>query len=231
MNDTALASLLTLDPEADESALGDDVLELVAKSTAEVEAVPDGVDSAENPDSGAQPDEGPTMSLEPEAELVSGSVSGLSPDHVREAVNAALQAAVLGLRHEAQIHYTQGGARWSGIGGSRVASRGQYPTWADCSSYVTWCFWNGLTQRGVAHSDIVNGQSWRAGYTGTMLNHGRAVGSPIPGDAIIYGSGWPGGHTALFTGGGLVVSHGSESGPHLLRWRYRSDVLSIRRYI
>jgi hypothetical protein len=159
------------------------------------------------------------------------SVSGLSPQHVREAVNAALQAAILGLRNHPAIHYTQGGARWSGIDRSRVAANRQYPPYADCSSFVTWCYWNGLTQRGVKHSDIINGAGWKAGYTGTMLRHGQQVGSPIPGDAIIYGRGFPGAHTALYTGGGLVVSHGSESGPHLVPWRYRGDVLSIRRYI
>jgi hypothetical protein len=158
------------------------------------------------------------------------SVSGLSAKHVRQAVDGTLQAAVLGLHHAPSIHYTQGAQRWSGIAGHRDASRGQYPSWADCSAYVTWCYWNGLYLRGH-HSDIVNGQNWRAGYTGTMLEHGRRVASPIPGDAIIYGSGWPGEHVALFTGGGLVVSHGSEAGPLLLPWRYRSDVLSIRRYI
>ena len=141
-----------------------------------------------------------------------------------------LQAAVLGLHHQAAIHYTQGGARWQGIDRHCDASKGQYPRYADCSSYATWCYWNGLYLRGK-HSDLVNGLGWRAGYTGTMLQHGQRVSSPIPGDAIIYGSGWPGGHTALYTGGGLVVSHGSEAGPMLIPWRYRRDILSIRRYI
>jgi hypothetical protein len=230
MNVNDLATQLLALPETDESALSAEVLEVVVKSEAAVAAVPDEVDNAEVPFSGAQPGEGPPESLEP-VEAPLGSVSGLSPEHAKEAVNAALQAAVLGLHHEPQIHYTMGGARWSGINGNRNAAKGQYPVWADCSSYVTWCYWNGLTQRGVRHSDIINGQNWREGYTGTMLHHGHNVSSPIPGDAVIYGSGWPGGHTALYTGGGLVVSHGSESGPHLLRWRYRGDVLAIKRYI
>lgn len=157
------------------------------------------------------------------------SVSGLSERHRKEAVNAALQAAVLGLHHSPSIHYTQGPGRWSGIDKHCDASKGQYPRYADCSAYVTWCLWNGLWIR-TRHTDIVNGQHWRAGYTGTMLGHGRAVSSPIPGDAIIYGRGF-GEHTAIYTGGGLVVSHGSESGPLLLPWRYRPDVLSIRRYV
>lgn len=159
------------------------------------------------------------------------SVSGLSRRHVREAVDAVLQAAVLGVRHAPEIHYTQGPLRWTGIDTRRDASKGQFPRYADCSAYVTWCYWNGLWLRGH-HSDIVNGQGWSAGYTGTMLEHGRQVSSPIPGDAVIYGTGFPGEHTALYTGGGLVVSHGTESGPSLIPWnRMGIPVLSIRRYI
>lgn len=158
------------------------------------------------------------------------SVSGLSSAHVKKAVNLALQAAVLGLHHAPEIHYTQGELRWQGIDRRRDASKGQYPNWVDCSAFLGWCYWNALHLHG-GHSDIVNGEHWQGGYTGTMMEHGRRVSAPIPGDAIIYGSGFPGEHTALYTGGGLVVSHGSEAGPLLLPWRYRSDVLEIRRYI
>lgn len=158
------------------------------------------------------------------------SVSGLSERHRKEAVNGVLQAAVLGLHHAPSIHYTQGPGRWEGIDRRRIASKGQFPFNADCSSFGGWCYWNGLYVRG-GHSDIVNGEHWLGGYTGTMLQHGVAVHSPIPGDAIIYGTSWPGEHVAIYTGGGLVISHGSEGGPYLLNWRYRSDVLSVRRYI
>lgn len=158
------------------------------------------------------------------------SVSGLSPKHVKEAVDGVLQAAVLGYRRREQIGYTQGSGRWEGIDRRRNASKGEFPREADCSAFYTWCAWNGLYLRG-GHSDIINGEHWDGGYTGTMLEHGVHVNSPIPGDAIIYGSAWPGEHTAVYTGGGLVVSHGSQAGPLLLPWRYRDDVLSIRRYI
>lgn len=157
------------------------------------------------------------------------SVSGLSQAHVKKAVNMTLQAAVLGLHHAPQIHYTQGPERWQGIDRKKKAWRGEFPTQADCSSYATWCLWNGLDH--FHYPDIVNRENWKAGYTGTLLQNGHSVGDPRPGDLVIYGPSWPGEHTAVYTGGGLVVSHGSEGGPYLLPWRYRSDVLSVRRYI
>lgn len=83
----------------------------------------------------------------------------------------------------------------------------------------------------LGHRDTVNGESWRAGFTGTLLEHGREVGTPAPGDLALYGSGFPGEHVAIYTGGGLVVSHGSEAGPLLLPLHYRSDLMQIRRYI
>lgn len=158
------------------------------------------------------------------------SVSGLSAEHVHKAVNMTLQAAVLTYHHAPVVHYTQeAGPRWEGIHRGLKSWRGEYPHYADCSSFATWCLWQGLDH--FHHSDTVNGEHWRAGYTGTLLVHGKHVGTPIPGDLIIYGNGWPGEHTAVYTGGGLVVSHGSEAGPFLLPYRYRQDVLAIRRYI
>jgi cell wall-associated NlpC family hydrolase len=164
------------------------------------------------------------------------SVSGLSREHVKKAVNGTLQAAIVSLHHASESHYahpdnpSESELRWQGIDRRRVASRGQFPVWTDCSSFLGWCYWNGLYLRGH-HSDIINGERWLGGYTGTMLEHGRGVSEPIPGDAIIYGNGGTGEHAALYTGGGLVVSHGGDPGPLLLPWRYRPDVMSIRRYI
>lgn len=76
--------------------------------------------------------------------------------------------------------------------------------------------------------DVVNGQSWRAGFTGTQLSNGISVSarSMLPGDLVIYR-----GHVAIYVGNGKVVSHGSEAGPVLVPWNYRGDVVSIRRYI
>jgi cell wall-associated NlpC family hydrolase len=162
------------------------------------------------------------------------SVSGLSDRHRQEARSRAVAAAILGLAHAPAIHYTQSARRWEGIADTRYAARGEYPNYADCSAFVTWCLWNGLYVPFKVR-DTVNGENWKAGYTGTMLGHGKPVQHPenmIRGDAVIYGAhGSTGRHTALYIGGGLVISHGSEGGPYKLRWDYRSDVQSVRRYI
>jgi len=147
----------------------------------------------------------------------------------------AVQAAMLGYTHRPSIYYTQGGSRWQGIQSRLNASAGRYPRWCDCSSFVTWCLWNGL-YLGFGVGDVVNGCGWRAGFTGTMLNHGSRVSaaSALPGDAVIYGRGFPGSHAAIVVKSGsrpMVVSMGSNSGPLYLPYNYRGDVMSVRRYI
>lgn len=153
----------------------------------------------------------------------SGGVSGLSYWHKRRAVKMVQQAAVLAWRHKWAIHYTQGPLRWEGINQHKKAWRGEFPIRADCSAFGAWVLWNGLDHFHVR--DCVNGLHWLGGFTGTMMMHGRKVQSPIPGDAVFYYD-----HVAMYTGGGLVVSHGSEGGPYLLPWDYR-HVIDVRRYI
>ncbi len=155
--------------------------------------------------------------------------SGLTGADRQKAVNLALQAAILGYHNRDRMHYSQGSRRWEGINKNLKAYQGHYPNYADCSAFVTWCLWNGLEH--FHRPDVVNKEAWKGGYTGTMLQNGRRVSSPIPADAIIYGHGGTGEHTAIYTGGGLVVSFGSEPGPLLLPWRYRTDIMSVRRYI
>jgi hypothetical protein len=166
--------------------------------------------------------------------------SGLRHAQKTAARDRAVQAAMLGYYHRSAIHYTQLGRRWEGITDTRYSRQGQYPNYADCSAYVTWCLWNALK---VAYGvkDVVNGADWRAGYTGTMLSHGMVVEKVADmrrGDAVLYGSGPPGKHTAIIVGrkGGrrgtpMVVSHGSEGGPYYVAYNYRSDIMSVRRYI
>jgi hypothetical protein len=161
----------------------------------------------------------------------------LTPTQKAQARDRAVQAAWLGYNHKAVLHYTQGGNRWEGIANRKNAKRGSYPNYADCSSYATWCLWNGL-YLGFQSSDVVNAASWRAGYTGTMLSNGAPVGklaNVLPGDLVLYGRGKPGEHVAIVvavkSGVPMVISHGSEAGPFYVPYNYRSDVMGIRRYI
>lgn len=159
------------------------------------------------------------------------SVSGLSRKHCKTARHRVVEAAELALRHRVSVHYTQDARRWDGINKHLHSHRGQYPHYADCSSFATWCLWNALrVTYGVR--DVVNHASWRAGYTGTMLSGGKRVrGRRRVGDLVIYGRGHPGSHVAIYVGGGMVISHGSEGGPYKLPVNYRRDILQTRRYI
>src|SRR3954467_13956918 len=95
------------------------------------------------------------------------AISGLSAEHRIEARTLAVSAAYLGLHHAPAMHYTQGGDRFDGILHHLKAYRGQFPHDTDCSGFVTWCVWNGLSHFHVR--DTVNGASWHYGYTGTMV--------------------------------------------------------------
>jgi hypothetical protein len=165
------------------------------------------------------------------------SVSGLSREHRIRARDRAVSAATLGLHHAPAIHYTQGARRWDGIRLHKNARLGEYPLYADCSAFVTWCLWNGL-HLGFNATDHVNGANWTAGYTGTLLSHGvkvQHVSNVQRADVVLYGNGFPGEHTALVVGvhgaKPMVISHGSEAGPFYLPYDYRSDVMEFRRFI
>jgi cell wall-associated NlpC family hydrolase len=164
------------------------------------------------------------------------SVSGLSRDHRIRCRDRAVHAAKLALAHPAEVQYTEGGLRWDGIAHRRNSSHGQYPLNSDCSSFVTWCLWNAL-HLVYNIGDIVNGEGWHAGYTGTLRQHGKRVGDPssaLRGDLVHYGPG-TGAHVAIVVrienGHPMVISHGGRDGPFYLDFDYRDDVSHIRRYI
>lgn len=167
------------------------------------------------------------------------SVSGLSKLHRIQARDRIVAAATLALHNAPRIHYTQGPKRWEGIDKHLNARMGQYPRNADCSAFATWCIWNGLVLGGYTTRDTVNGANWKAGYTGTMLTHGKQVmheGNVQRGDCAIYGHGAPGEHTAIVVGRRadgtiMVISHGSEAGPFYLPAKYRPDLMQFRRYV
>ena|SRR5262245_600491 len=160
----------------------------------------------------------------------------LSAQQRKQARDRAGQAAWLAYNNKANVHYTQGGNRWEGIANKLNARHGKYPNNADCSSFATWCLWNGL-YLAFQSSDVVNATSWRSGYTGTMLGNGKIVKpeNALKGDLVLYGKGHPGAHVAIVVGKKdgvpMVISHGSEAGPFFVPYNYRPDVMSIRRYI
>ena len=165
------------------------------------------------------------------------SVSGLSFEHRVHARDRARDAALLGLRHAPSIHYTQTSRRWEGIDKHLTSRNGEYPKNADCSSFATWCLWNGLYVPYHCR-DTVNGAHWDGGFTGTMLQHGKRVvhlHNVLRGDLVLYGGGPNAHHVAIVVGWRngvpMVVSHGSEAGPFYLPYNYRGDVREIRRYI
>jgi hypothetical protein len=191
-----------------------------------VDALPD-VDVVE---AGLIPaDQGDSGSSKPVSPLA--AIEGLTPDQRASAQHVVAQGARLLLDHANAVHYTEGRARWEGIANRLFVRDGRFPTHGDCSSTATWLLWNALFAH-LGMSDVVNGEGWRSGFTGTMLQHGKAVSSNAAqvGDLAIYGNGGTGQHVAVSLGGGMVFSHGSEDGPFKIRLGYRSDLMCVRRY-
>lgn len=98
--------------------------------------------------------------------------------------------------------------------------------WLDCSSFATWCF----RQAGAKDPNKVayNG----TGYTGTLIQYGKQVRIPRPGDIAIYGLG-NGDHAAVVVSKGsnpLVVSHGDANGPTVIHAKDDTRPLRFFRY-
>jgi cell wall-associated NlpC family hydrolase len=134
--------------------------------------------------------------------------------------------ALFGYHNKESIHYTE--SSWRGYGVRNQIKPPQIPRYEDCSSFATWCYY----AAGV--SDPNNLDYKIVGYTGTLVKQGKEVTiqQAQPGDLVFYGgtADVPG-HVAIYIGDGKVVSNGSEGGPYLLAWNYRSDVHSIRSYL
>lgn len=144
------------------------------------------------------------------------------------------EQAAAWIRNPGSLNYTQGPLRWEGINKNLRYTQGKVPTHGDCSSTHTYLLWVALTHFDVDR-DIVNGQNWRAGYTGTILNHGKPVvhlNNVKVGDAIVYGRpGSTGAHVVTSLGGRKAFSHGSQGGPYLVDIHYRGDIIAVRRSI
>jgi cell wall-associated NlpC family hydrolase len=172
------------------------------------------------------------------------SASGLNQAQRLRARERATQAAMLALHHHGgkggPLKYSQEPrARWEGIAKRLNSRNGQYPKVADCSSFVTWCLWNALYLK-FGLGDIVNGEGWTGGWTGTLRSHGlpvKHVANLLRGDLVHYGPG-TGKHVAIIvskpgTGVPMVVTWGDIHGgnPVMDTYNYRSDIAEFRRYI
>lgn len=103
------------------------------------------------------------------------------------------------------------------------------PRLLDCSGFVSICHY-------AAGADNPNNRQWDGqGYTGTLMGGGKkcSYSDLKVGDAIFYGytthpsPAFPYGsptHVSLYVGDGMIVSHGSDSGPSYYNYRYRSDI-------
>jgi hypothetical protein len=104
-----------------------------------------------------------------------------------------------------------------------------YPNPTDCSSFVTQCYY-------AAGAKDPNGRGFDgAGYTGTLLAHGKKITKSqlsiadlvfygftrSPSGAFPYGSPT---HVALYAGSGKVYSMGSSIGPSYYDLAYRADL-------
>jgi len=132
-------------------------------------------------------------------------------------------AAMALYNNRAHEHYTQGSQRWSGINDKIRPPNA--PPYSDCSAAATWCYWTVFG----SGPDFLNGQSWKAGYTGTMSGRGHSVGcsSMQIGDLAFYGH--PISHVTISIGNGKVVSHGSDP-VGIYGYNYRSDLNQCRSY-
>ncbi|KAI8824106.1 uncharacterized protein EV422DRAFT_306828 [Fimicolochytrium jonesii] len=139
---------------------------------------------------------------------------------------AGIVAAAL-WAHNTGTHatYTQGAGRWSGID-NHICPHSGIPPKMDCSSFVTWVYWSAFGNG----ADLLNGESWNAGYTGTLKDHGTAVSlsNAQVGDLVFYEN--PAHVTILVDKSpAQVVSFGSSGPVNLLNINYRT-VSQIRRY-
>jgi peptidoglycan hydrolase-like protein with peptidoglycan-binding domain len=127
--------------------------------------------------------------------------------------------AMWGYTNRGSIHYTQGPLRMYGVR-NKIRIPG-IPIWEDCSSFVTWVYWQAGARdpNGLAYSGF--------GFTGTQIENGTRLRSILEaqvGDLLFYGpSSSVITHVTIFVGDGRVVSHGSESGPNFGPYGYRSD--------
>src|SRR5262249_4886351 len=107
-----------------------------------------------------------------------------SADTSRSAVIAQMnRAALVMINNQPRIHYTQGPLRMQGV--RKKLHLPNYPIWEDCSSSVTWLFY----QAGAPDPNGLNYNGY--GFTGTQVAHGTRINSSEiqAGDLVFYGPG------------------------------------------
>lgn len=126
-------------------------------------------------------------------------------------------------------YYTQGSQRWQGVavvyGKVKVTKTIPLLRAGDCSAgYTRWVLWGLQQHLGRVPHDVVNGASWRAGYTGTIAAVCTRVDTPQIGDAILYGSSAPYVHVTGVTDVNqrLCVSHGRDK-TEIVGWDAHSN--------
>jgi hypothetical protein len=103
-----------------------------------------------------------------------------------------------------------------------------FPTYTDCSGFVTWCYKS-------AGAPDPNGRGYDGyGFTGSLYETGTATTTSRlkPGDLVFYGTPWMSGgaaHVVVYTGGGMAVSHGRDAGPERVSIYYR-PIVGCRTY-
>eukprot|EP00823_Brevimastigomonas_motovehiculus_P003370 TRINITY_DN2046_c0_g1_i1.p1 TRINITY_DN2046_c0_g1~~TRINITY_DN2046_c0_g1_i1.p1 ORF type:complete len:196 (-),score=22.78 TRINITY_DN2046_c0_g1_i1:287-874(-) len=145
------------------------------------------------------------------------STTKSAKEMIREAADAVYNQRA----HET---YTQDATkRWIGIH-DKVCPPAA-PSHSDCSSAATWIWWTAIGQG----ADILNGESWKAGYTGTLKTHGSKIDCSKCelGDIALYTK--PA-HAAVCIGNQHVVSHGHDPA-EIVSIHYRSDLEQCRRYM
>ncbi len=158
-------------------------------------------------------------------------MAGLSPT-VKKKIRSSIQAYCQGGRaNEPKISYSQARP-------FRFMDRPDIG-WhvADCSSWVINCYWNAGHDLKVYIADP-SGQKY-SGYGSTytlepwLRKNGKRVREPngyLVGDIAMYN-----GHTTICTKAGSAsgsdwTSHGSQSGPKLVKLRYRGDLVGVWRH-
>lgn len=146
--------------------------------------------------------------------LYAEAANNIEKTHV---VHGVVAAGMLGYNERDVIHYTQDGRRMQDF-----APPPNVPNWTDCSGFDTWTYKSG-------GAPDPNGFGYNGyGFTGTMIEHGTEISTPVVGCLVFYGH--PISHVALYIGNGRVISHGSEAGPNLEEVHYRGDFNHYRRY-